>query len=144
MPETTQPSALERIEQMKRRLAEAKARQDQVAARKKRLDAAVSACASRLLETLQPLAGLPVRDEGGTGVVRFECPYPFDYVDVRIDGDGPPLVGFVVACDPDTEDAWVEHDDTRVSVEVALEIATDIVERHLAVPGEGEDYKVPF
>jgi hypothetical protein len=91
-----------------------------------------------------PPTKLAVYDEGGSPVPGMVYTVnDYDLADVI-----RPFVTFAVAWDADCREAWLEHDDTRISNEVALGIILDLIEREMnadrPVTVKAADDELPF
>lgn len=127
-----------RIRWMKERVEQRKADAAAEEGRRKQRNKREQECRDALHSLLAPLAGIPVNDADGRGdgdgvtLVCRDATREGWAVRVvrRFDREGETcdetVVSFAVASD--ASGAWVEHDGTRVTGDVALDLATAAVE----------------
>jgi hypothetical protein len=146
-----------RIAAMKQRVTDEQKRQQDAKDLAERRSAAGYAIAFRLQNRLEPMNGLPclishrltkgecevmlwaLRDANGTHTVV-----------VSAKGDNKPLMQFTVSVSADASDAWIEHDDARISEDAAVDLAVAAVEAVLCpgdpppLPASEPDDSLPF
>lgn len=127
------PTPRQRIERMRAAVAQKERREQEQKRRRQEREEAEEQARAGLLMMLHDLEGLPV--VGGT--VRIVWQLLDDGCQVRVDrkdhcGRQPEmLIAFEIRCDED-DVAQVLHDDAAVGADVALDLATAVVESRFA------------
>lgn len=158
MKTTQQTTPQERIAAMKARTKAVKDALEAEREKARNLCAKLKEEAEALLASLETLAGIPVSFLAPSGkLIRDSARAALGTRDtkeneashklwVEITGTNIRLITFVVRLDGDTEEVSILHDDEPITAEIALDLATAVVERHFDAGGESpeEDREIPF
>lgn len=139
------PTPADRIEAMKAKVAEARRRAEWEAQRTARRRKVANTMLSDLTNALGPLCGLPVLPNGETGTADRPVPgvdvaYAVtlrrlgwrDHEGEQVN-DRETLIEFVATADADGTRGVITHDDTEITLDVALDLATAAVEARFAL-----------
>jgi hypothetical protein len=131
-----------RIAAMQKRVADEAQRQKDAKDLAERRNAAGYALAASLQNRLHPMNGLPCLishrlTKGECEVMQWPLSdgHGTHLVVVSVKGDNKSLMQFTVSVKADASDAWIEHDDTRISEDTAVDLAVAAVEAVLC-PGD--------
>jgi hypothetical protein len=148
-PSAEVPDAVKRIKAMRRRAEEVANQKEALRDRARQAENEFNRINQELRAALADLRGICVRVNGDAKSVDFSYAGKIPTTKTFLLGGGHPIIRFDVVLDRTTRQVSVMHDDTPISIDVALDLATAAVEAVFDdgssdMPTDEDEWELPF